>query len=418
MNQDKKEYVFFSMRDFTKDGGGSIRMYGILNSLAANGKKVTFISNAKSYQKFHSSIIHHSINYTFSPKEKRKFQFLIGFSLNLVNRNFESFSNILKDIFKVYKKYENIYFFEYLDNSIGYWLYKETVINGYSNDIHGIATLEFKYTYKNSNSFKGYLINFFKYLIAKNLDRKVLSNSKYNIYVSKAMENYFLNLHPCIQESQTVLIPNLISQDICNSPSLINLKLKLEIINNLNLGDYDKVILFAGGFKPTAGVLELIKAFELSLNSNQKLILLLIGDGPSYSQCEEYVNKNNLNSSIYFLGSIPYDQLPTYQCVSDILVCPDQMNEFSDKIIHFKYLDALLANKIVINGNFKSVLEINSNESLSVGFDPSSQNSLNETLMDVIENYDFLKLKYCDTKSYICSHLTYANFIGKLPASK
>lgn len=418
MKDKQRKYVFFSMRDFKKDGGGSIRMYGLLNSLASNSAEVTFISNATAYEKFHPSIVHIPINHVFTQDDKRSFQFLIGVSTALVNYKYGNFLKNLKKIFSEYEDYKTIYFFEYLDNSIGYWLFKNKIIKSYSNDIHGIATLEFKFNYKSTNSLKGIFINWLKYRIAKNLDSKVLGNSKFNIYVSSAMENYYFDLHSNINKKQSVIIPNLIDYNRCLSSNSIIPNLKEDLCRNLNLEENDKIILFAGGFKPTAGVLELIKAFQNSLKLHTNIKLLLIGNGPSYSTCKNYVNKNNLNSNILFLGRIPYDDLPTYQSISDILVCPDQMNEFSDKIIHFKYLDALLANKVVINGNFKSVLEINQGEKLSIGFNPRMQKSLNETLLYVIENYDSLKHKYSNTKDYLCKYLSYNNFIDQLPTSK
>ncbi len=51
------QYVFFSMRNFKRDGGGSIRMYGVLNALADRGHDVTFISNATTFVKFDSAYI-------------------------------------------------------------------------------------------------------------------------------------------------------------------------------------------------------------------------------------------------------------------------------------------------------------------------------------------------------------------------
>src|SRR5438045_1771287 len=71
-------YVFFTMNDFTKEGGATIRMYGILNELAKQGESITLISNAKSLVKFAPSIHHIGIEHGFSAKDKRIFQALVG----------------------------------------------------------------------------------------------------------------------------------------------------------------------------------------------------------------------------------------------------------------------------------------------------------------------------------------------------
>lgn len=231
------------------------------------------------------------------------------------------------------------------------------------------------------------------------------------------MENYFKNLYPSLSKSQTFLLPNLLPESACRVSFGDDTELKTKLIKPLRLHKTGKVILFAGSFKFSAGVLELIKSFQQTLTKYPDLSLILIGDGPTFSDCFEYVQKNELQSHIQFLGLTPHNHLPVYQSIADIIICPDQMNSFSDKIVHLKYLDALLANKVVINGDFNSVLEINKDENLSVGFNPSSPKSLTHKILRVLENFDNFKVKYSNTRKYACMHLTYKKYIENLPPS-
>src|SRR3569833_1581857 len=92
-------YIFFTMNDFSKEGGATIRMYGILNELAKQGEDVTLISNAKGMGKFDSSITHINIGYTFSAKDKRLFQGVVGaFPLSIALSKYKRFINNLKTI--------------------------------------------------------------------------------------------------------------------------------------------------------------------------------------------------------------------------------------------------------------------------------------------------------------------------------
>ena len=59
----KKEFVFFSENDFVKEGGGTIRMLGIMNELAEKGHAVTFISNTARVGLFHPSVKHIPVNF-------------------------------------------------------------------------------------------------------------------------------------------------------------------------------------------------------------------------------------------------------------------------------------------------------------------------------------------------------------------
>ena len=115
-------FVFFSVNDFTKDGGGIIRMAGIMNELIAKGHDVIFISNvnAQHNTNLSSKIQIVNIGFTFSSKEKRVFQALLGFlPFYTVNIFFKSFFQRMKLFSEIYFKQSPIYFFEYLDNSIG-----------------------------------------------------------------------------------------------------------------------------------------------------------------------------------------------------------------------------------------------------------------------------------------------------------
>ncbi len=407
-----KKYVFFSLNDFSTDGGGTIRMYGLLNSLAEKGESVTFISNASSYKSFHPSIHHININYPFSHDEKRKFQFLLAnFGVNTTNFVFKNLRKRLKLIFSNYNS-EPIYFFEYLDNSLGYWLFKNKIINHYINDIHGIAPLEFSYQKKHKTHITSKISLSLKAYSAKRLDNMVIAKSLYNIYASEAMYDYFKTLYPNTRAKKKVVIPNLLANHTFEKK--VNWNLFESSKKKLNLTSNDRVLFFAGGFKLTGGVIDLIKAFELLTPQYPNLKLLLLGDGPEKQNCENYVQSKSWQNKVIFLGRKPYHELRTYQELADIIVCPDRDNPYSHLIVHLKYLDALISNKIVINGSFKSVEEINTNESLSLKFKPSDVKNLSEVIQKILNNYNSYKIKYDKTKEVVKQNLMYSKFISKL----
>jgi len=173
-------------------------------------------------------------------------------------------------------------------------------------------------------------------------------------------------------------------------------------------------MVFAGGFKQTGGITDLVLAFEKVINKKHDTILILIGDGKIMPQCKELVSKLDLDKSVYFLGRIPYNKLRTYQEIADVIVCPDKQNPFSDMILHLKYLDALISGKIVINGSFKSVQEINKDEFLSLNFTPSDIDSLANSISFALENKEELEIKYRCSKTYTAKNLTYSKYISVL----
>lgn len=406
------KFTFFAMNDFSKEGGGTIRMLGILNELAKSGNEVFFVSNTKDYHKFHPNIEHHFIDHSFSPKDKRIFQAMLATCpVSVVNLFYSKLLKRLKNISNDFFINNKVYFFEYLDNSIGYWLKKNKLISAYINDLHGVATLEFKFQADTSNRITESLKFKSKYLISNLLDEKVFNGAEGLIFASKAMEDFFIAQYPSVAFKKNYLLPYVLSPESCEKT--VNKKLKEDLIRKFQITTEQKIIFFAGAFKKTGGVPDLIEAFS-KITSKYPSKLLLVGDGPTFNECVNLTRTLNIEDRVTFIGRIPYDDLRTYQNLADIIVCPDKQNVYSELIVHVKYLDALISEKVVINGSFKSVLEINTNESLSVNFVPSDIGSLAKAMNNCLNNMEQLKLKYSNNKSFACEHLTYKSFVSIL----
>ena len=398
--------VFLTFRNFSLDGGGKIRIYGILNALAKEYKEIILISNISDTSKFHPNIKHIFLNLTISTQKKNIFQFSLAIFPNFINKllffkYLKSFSKNIPNNLK-----DEIIFFEYLDNSFGYFLKRNKAIGSYVNDIHGIAPLEF---YNNKSKGIKRLYNLFRYIVSKKLDYKVMKNATKIIAVSKAMKKYFLTEYPFL-ENKIMVIPDGVSKEFC-SQKVDDILLK-DIIKTYK-NDNKKIILFAGDFKDLGGVLDLVNAFIKVIKKREDVRLLLIGDGEHFNRIKQIIQNNNLKSIIHLLGRVPYNKLKTYQELADMIVCPDRQHPYSNLIIHIKYFDSLASGKVVINGSFISVKEINKNKQLSIDFEPSNINDLADKISLVLENLEFYKNKYKFTKNYICKNFTYDAFIKK-----
>ena len=400
------KFVFLTFSDFSSDGGGRVRIYGILNALAKEGKEIILISNAKDTSKFHSNIKHISLNLSISTKKKKLLQLSLAIFPNVINRLlFSKYLNSFdSNIDNKLKK--EIIFFEYLDNSFGYFLKQNRVINSYINDIHGIAPLEF---YNNKSKGIKKIYNIFRYHVSKKLDYKVMKNATKIIAVSEAMKKYFLREYPFL-ENKIIVIPDGVSKEFCSQKVD---KMLLKDITKIYKQDNKKIILFAGNFKDLGGVLDLVNAFIKITKKREDVKLLLIGDGEHFNHVKKIIENFNLKSLIYLLGRIPYNKLKTYQELADIIVCPDRQHPYSEIVPHIKYFDSLASGKVVINGSFDSIKEINKNEKLSIDFQPSNINDLEDKINLVLENLEIYKNKNKFTKNYICKDFTYEAFIKK-----
>jgi len=400
-----KKFIFFTFSDFSSDGGGRVRIYGILNALVDRGEEVLLISNSPNDNvKFHPSIKHQALNFNISDTQKKVFQFSLALFPNFINKLLFS---------KYLKKFQNnipielrdeIIFFEYLDNSFGYFLHRNKLIKHYINDIHGIAPLEFK-----NNRTQGIrkIYNLLRYKISLFLDYKVMFRVKKIIVVSKAMEEYFLSKYSFLM-GKTMVIPDGVSQEFCSQT--IDEKL-LSSLKEKYKSDNKKIIFFAGNFKDLGGVLDLLNAFISLSETRDDIKLFLIGDGEHFEKAKAISKNSDIEHLIYLVGRVPYNKLRTYQQLADVIVCPDKAHPYSDIVPHIKYFDSLVSNKIVINGKFKSTQEINKEEKLSIDFEPSNINDLIKKINFVLNNQEKLEKKYKNNKNNICNGYRYENFI-------
>ncbi len=407
-----QNFVFFTMNNFQKEGGGTIRMLGIINELAKVNPNVTLISNIHDRSKVHASVKHVSLDYTATAEEKRRIQFLLGlFGYRRLNRNSKILLDRLNNVFREVNKDSRFVFFEYLDNSIGYWLKMNDIIGGYTNDVHGIARNEFAFQAKKASTVKARLMFRLKKAVSEKLDKKVFENADGIFYASEAMYQYFKDLYPVLAKKRNLFLPYVLNPQNVKPADPETIK---KFKNELQITDRDFVFLFAGAYKETGGIQDLIQAFDTVAERHINARLLLVGDGPTYQQCRGIADALQHKDRISFLGRQPYDDLTSFQEMAHVLVCPDRQNLFSDLIVHVKYLDALVSGKLVINGSFKSVMEINRDQQLSLLFKPSDIGDLAATMIDAIENYEDLNQKFVGSKEYTLNHLTYKNFIGNL----
>lgn len=93
------------------------------------------------------------------------------------------------------------------------------------------------------------------------------------------------------------------------------------IIRKEIIGDkYEHVLISVGSVTIEKGQRNILKALaKLPVSVYEKTILLVIGNGPDKSYCEEYVNKNGLQDHVIFMGYIPNDELDKYYIAADLL---------------------------------------------------------------------------------------------------
>ena len=82
-----------------------------------------------------------------------------------------------------------------------------------------------------------------------------------------------------------------------------------------------QLILCAARLVPAKGVFTLLEAFRQLMAERLSVGLLIVGEGPARGALEDFCRSSGLRH-VFFLGAQPYDRMPYYYALADVLVHP------------------------------------------------------------------------------------------------
>lgn len=167
-----------------------------------------------------------------------------------------------------------------------------------------------------------------------------------------------------------------VSNELKNEVDKLNLKKQLQI-KTIPMGVDDKkfnpckyqkcikekykiknsFLLFVGRLSEEKGVKYLLRAMPKVIEKNNKIKLLIIGDGPLKNNLKKEAADLKISDNVLFLGKIPNDQLPSYFATADIFIGPSAREGFG-----LVFVEALMSKTPVIASNLKTISDIINNE--------------------------------------------------------
>ena len=151
----------------------------------------------------------------------------------------------------------------------------------------------------------------------------------------------------------------------------------------------------------------LIKAVGKLHLSAEKIKLRLIGSGPTFNMCLDYVNKNNLNEIISFEKEIEHEKLNLFYNEIDLFVLPSYY-----EALGCVYMESWATNTpfIAVKGQGVSEL-IPEKYKDKMEIDKSNYQKLSEKISDFIQNRTIFEFdKKYDIKNTISDFLKYKIF--------
>jgi glycosyltransferase involved in cell wall biosynthesis len=169
------------------------------------------------------------------------------------------------------------------------WLGRMAGIKKIIHNEHGFSIDESKYT-----DFKRDIIRFITYRLSCKI-----------IVVSKNMK-YMMRKKYFIKKRKIIYIYNGINTDFYYTDNNERQKVRKEI----GLKDEDFIIGFSGRLDPVKNFDLMLEIFESCIKRDEKLKLLIIGDGSERRNIEEFCHKKGFNKSVILIGKkeniIPY----------------------------------------------------------------------------------------------------------------
>jgi len=113
----------------------------------------------------------------------------------------------------------------------------------------------------------------------------------------------------------------------------------------------EKILVHTSNFRPVKRVTDVIRTFEI-VSKSLPARLLLIGDGPDRSECENLCRELEICDQVRFLGK--QDALPDILAASDLFLLPSQSESFG-----LSALEAMACGLPVISTSIGGIPEVN-----------------------------------------------------------
>ena len=155
------------------------------------------------------------------------------------------------------------------------------------------------------------------------------------------------------------------------------------LYNIYNLTEDEKIILYVGGFGFRKRLDLLIISFAKLLNkiTEQKLRLLIVGNGPQRKYYESLVKKLNIADRVIFTGEIENKKLPLYYSSAYVLVYPS-----SNEGLGLVPLESMACGTPVIASKTYGLVDIIKDEYNGLLFRPGNIEELTSKMYYLIKN--------------------------------
>lgn len=150
--------------------------------------------------------------------------------------------------------------------------------------------------------------------------------------------------------------------------------------------DGRQVIAYVGAFQPYEGLDVLVKAMRLIVAQQDRVHLLIVGDGPERPDLEMFVEEEELQTHVTFTGRLPHNRVKEIYAVADLLVYPRIATLTTQLTTPLKPLEALSMRKAVLASDLPAIRELISDQATGMLFEPGNAEDLAEKALKLLSD--------------------------------
>jgi len=175
------------------------------------------------------------------------------------------------------------------------------------------------------------------------------------------------------------------------NPTEVRLKLGLNTLLK------KEVAIYHGVLSEKKGVMNLVQLFSESFKNNDRVALLIVGDGPAKITIENYVDRKGIRN-IILLGRLPSSKVPEALVASDvgIILHPDDPRWRYQ--CNIKMIELLFMGKPVLASDLPGLRWIGANSPLVAYLRQSDSYSFKEELTKLISNLEKMTVGAIETR--------------------
>ena len=127
------------------------------------------------------------------------------------------------------------------------------------------------------------------------------------------------------------------------------------IRNKYRIKKDDIVLFFMGWLYDFSGMKEV--AMELSRVNNDKIKLLIVGEGDAFEDLQKIRDEYQLKNQIILTGRQPYEKIPEFISAADVCLLPAYNNEIMKDIVPIKVYEYMAMGKPIIATKLPGVMK-------------------------------------------------------------